>query len=163
LWGCYHGVLLVLHRQLQQVERKFDWNAKAPGWTAIAWIATMALISFGWILFRANSLPQARQMIEGVLSPRSYTTHFLSGSLYALVLALAVGYAIALLVIDALARYSEQSEPAQAFPFGIGIIAFAARWRWFWIPPLYAVALILLFVVTLTRGPSGAQLMYRRF
>jgi alginate O-acetyltransferase complex protein AlgI len=163
LWGCYHGVLLVLHRQLQQVERKFDWNAKAPGWTAIAWMATMALISFGWILFRANSLPQARQMIEGVLSPRSYTTHFLSGSLYALVLALAVGYAIALLVIDALARYSEQSEPAQASPLRIGIIAFAARWRWFWIPPLYAVALILLFVVTLTRGPSGAQLMYRRF
>ena len=27
LWGCYHGVLLVLHRQVQQLQRRFELGA----------------------------------------------------------------------------------------------------------------------------------------
>ena len=42
LWGCYHGVLLVLHRQVQQVQRKFDWTPPAAIWAPISWIATSA-------------------------------------------------------------------------------------------------------------------------
>jgi hypothetical protein len=38
-----------------------------------------------------------------------------------------------------------------------------ARWRWFWIPPLYALALLFLLIVTLTRGASTAQFMYNKF
>ncbi|HEY1482341.1 MAG TPA: hypothetical protein VGF19_06455, partial [Candidatus Acidoferrum sp.] len=64
VWGCYHGVLLVLHRQVQQAVRTFDWDPPAF-WTPLSWIATMALINLGWIFFRANSLPQARQMLLG--------------------------------------------------------------------------------------------------
>jgi hypothetical protein len=29
VWGCYHGVLLVLHRQVQQAGRTFDWDPPA--------------------------------------------------------------------------------------------------------------------------------------
>ncbi len=65
LWGCYHGVLLVLHRQVQQAQRRFDWDPPTKSWLPISWIATMALINLGWIFFRANSLPQARQMLSG--------------------------------------------------------------------------------------------------
>jgi alginate O-acetyltransferase complex protein AlgI len=162
LWGCYHGVLLVLHRQVQQMQRKFEWQAPAVFWEPISWVVTMALINLGWILFRCNSLPQARQMLSSVLSPASYLSHSLSGSLYLLVAALAVGYVIVLLVLDAVGRYPTESEiPEPGSP--PGIVALAARWRWFWIPPLYAVALIFLLIVTLTRGPSTAQFMYRRF
>ena len=46
LWGAYHGVLLVLHRQIQQLQRKFDWSPPAL-WTPISWVATISLISSG--------------------------------------------------------------------------------------------------------------------
>jgi alginate O-acetyltransferase complex protein AlgI len=162
LWGCYHGVLLVLHRQVQQVQRKFDWEAPAAFATLISWIATMALINLGWIFFRGNSVSQVRQMLSAVLSPVSYASHLLTGSLYLLVAALAMGYAIVLLVIGALERYPAEAETSRtsAAP---GVIELMARWRWFWIPPLYTVALLFLIIVTLTRGPGIAQFMYRKF
>jgi alginate O-acetyltransferase complex protein AlgI len=163
LWGCYHGVLLVLHRQVQQLQRyieeKFHWTPPAALWTPISWVATIALVSLGWIFFRANSLLEARQMVSAALSPASYASHFLSGSLYLLVVALAVGYGTVLLVIAALARYSVETE-ALARP---GLIAVIARNRWFWIPPLYVLALLVVGYVTHTRGVDAAQLMYRNF
>ncbi len=182
LWGCYHGGLLVLHRQAQQLQRQFNWEPPATLWTPLSWIATMALINLGWIFFRANSLPQARLMLSAILTPKSYLSQFLSGSLYLLVAAVAAGYAIALFMIDALARYSDRprtsepgSEPASELASelasetgsGAGIIAgmmgLMARWRWYWVPPLYALALIFLLIVTLTRGASTAQFMYNKF
>ena len=111
LWGSYHGVLLVLHRQIQQLQRKFDWSPPAL-WTPISWAATISLISLGWIFFRANNLLQARQMLSAVLSPASYVSHFLSGNLYLLVLTLALGYAVVLLVVETLNGYSVELKPA---------------------------------------------------
>jgi alginate O-acetyltransferase complex protein AlgI len=162
LWGCYHGVLLVSHRLVQQVERRFNWEPPPKLWTAISWITTMALINLGWIFFRANSLPQARQMWLAVLSPASYDSHFLSVSLYLLVGAVAAGYAIVVFVTDTLERHSNAAETSEAASDG-GIVGFMARSRWFWIPPLYALALIFLLIVTLTRGASTAQFMYNKF
>ena len=162
LWGCYHGVLLILHRLVQQVERKLDREPTALLWTPISWIATMVLINLGWILFRANSVPEARQMLAAVLSPASYLWHALSGSLYLLVLSVAAGYAIVLLVIESLDRHRVETEPSQSGS-GQGIVAVLARWRWFWIPPLYALALLFVLIVTLTRGASTAQMMYGNF
>jgi hypothetical protein len=102
-------------------------------------VVTISLISLGWIFFRGNSLVEARQMLSAALSPASYSSHFLSGSLYVLVMALAVGYGIVRLVIETLDRYSVEPdaspEAANAHP-GSRIIALIARNRWFWIPPL---------------------------
>lgn len=164
LWGCYHGVLLVLHRRVEGLERKYDWTPPQVPWTALSWITTISLMNLGWIFFRANSLNQARQMLSAILSPASYGTHFLTGSLYVLVLAVALGYAVVRLVIEALDRYSTDidGEVPQSGPRP-GFITLAVRWRWFWIPPLYAVALVFLLVVTLSRGTSTAQLMYGNF
>lgn len=162
LWGCYHGVLLLLHRQVQQLQRSFNWDPPAKLWTPVSWIATAALVNLGWIFFRANSWPQARQMLAAVLSPTSYSSHFLSESLYLMVAALALGYGIALLVFDALDRCSLEEETAQPDPHP-EIIALLARWRWYWLPPLYALALLFLLIVTLTQGTGTAQFMYRRF
>ena len=101
-------------------------------------------------------------MLSAVLSPVSYQSHFLSESLYLMVAALAVGYGIALLVVDALDRSAVEEEASQTGPRP-EMIALLARWRWYWIPPLYAVALLFLLIVTLTQGASTAQFMYRRF
>jgi lipopolysaccharide export LptBFGC system permease protein LptF len=38
-----------------------------------------------------------------------------------------------------------------------------ARWQWFWIPPLYALAMIFLVMITLTQSGGAGQLMYRGF
>jgi D-alanyl-lipoteichoic acid acyltransferase DltB (MBOAT superfamily) len=162
LWGLYHGVLLVLHRQIEAMQRKFDWTPPAAFWTPISWVVTMALVSLGWIFFRANSLVEARQMLAAVLSPATYSPHFVSGSLYLLVMAMASGYAIVLLVIEVLDRYSIAPDDANA-QSGSGMIAFMARNRWFWIPPLYVLAVLLVAIVTHTRGVDAAQLMYRNF
>jgi D-alanyl-lipoteichoic acid acyltransferase DltB (MBOAT superfamily) len=161
LWGAYHGVLLVLHRQIQQVQRRFDWSPPAL-WTPISWAATISLISLGWIFFRANTLLQARQMMSAVLSPASYVSHFLSGSLYLLILTLALGYAAVVLVIESLNRYPVQPQPTSELSHR-GFVALMAYWRWFWIPPLYVLVSLLLLIATLTQNASTAQFMYRNF
>ena len=156
LWGCYHGVLLVLHRQVQGLERKFDWTPRESLWTPLSWLATIALVNLGWILFRANSIAEGRRMFSAVVSPSSYSAHFLSGSLYALVFGLAAGYAIVLLVVDALDRHAAE-------PDGSQVLAMLARNRWFWLPPLYISILLLVVIITHTRGTDAAQFMYRNF
>jgi alginate O-acetyltransferase complex protein AlgI len=162
IWGCYHGILLVLHRQAQQLQRRFDWQPPAFLWTPLSWSATFALVSLGWIFFRTRSLPKAGQMLSAVLSPASYRSHVVSGSLYLLVALLGCGYAIVLLAIEALDRYSVETGLSHQ-TVGSGIISFLARKRWFWIPPLYAVTLLLVLAVTLNQGPGMSQLMYRAF
>lgn len=161
LWGLYHGVLLVLHRQVQQIQRRLDWEPRRM-WNAMAWITTMALVNLGWIFFRAHSLPQARQMLSAIFSPATYGTHFLSTSLYGLVWSVAVGYGMALMVISAVEEHATEADSAEASPAS-GMVALMARWRWYWLPALYGLALLFLLIVTLTRGASAGQFMYNRF
>ena len=146
IWGCYHGVLLVLHRQVEGLERRFDWTPPAL-WTPLSWITTISVVSLGWIFFRANSLAEAGQMLSAVISPSSYSLHFLSGSLYGLILALAAGYALVMLLGDALERST----------------ALFSRTLWYWMPPLYVLLLLVILVITRSQSVSAAQFMYRRF
>ena len=152
IWGCYHGILLVLHRQVQQGQRRLNWEPPAGPWNVVSWIVTMTLISFGWIFFRANSLAQAAQMLSALLSTSSYAEHFLSSSLYLLVGLLAAGYGTAVLISSKLQPQPEAEGQS-----------FLVRGRWFWIPPLYALAMILLLMITLTQSGGVGQLMYRGF
>jgi alginate O-acetyltransferase complex protein AlgI len=154
IWGLYHGVLLVLHRQLQQLHRKWNWQTSSGLWTLVSWLLTMAVISLGWIFFRANSLAQANRMFSALASPGSYTSHNLSENLYVLVALLAAGYAIVLMVAPKLA-------PAVETPDSRG--GFLLRSKWFWLPPLYALAMMLLLMITLSQDGGAAQLMYRGF
>ena len=159
IWGCYHGVLLVLHRTLQQLQRKLNWHPSSSLWIAFSWLVTMALINLGWILFRAHTLSQAGQMLLAMASPRSYSSHFLTTSLYALVLTMAAGYALVLGV----ARILEQETEASAGASRSTMLALIARWRWFWIPAVYALALLFVLMITLTQEGGTGQLMYRNF
>ena len=162
LWGVYHGVLLVMHRQFQQLQKTLDWEPPAGLWAPLSWFGTMSLISLGWVFFRASSLQQTVQMLSAVFSPASYLSSFLSASLYLLVAALAVGYAAVLLVDEVLESYSSEAEAAPVSSRS-AIIAAIARSRWYWIPPLYGLALLVLLIVTHTQDSGAAQFMYRRF
>lgn len=159
IWGCYHGVLLVSHRLLQQVERRLNWQPPKL-WTPLSWIATAALISLGWIFFRANSMAQARQMLAAIASPGSYASRYLSSSLYLLMAVLSTGYAVVLLVSDALNR---ATVPADASRQHSGLLTLVSRSRWFWLPAVYTLALLVLLMITLTQQGGVGQMMYRSF
>jgi alginate O-acetyltransferase complex protein AlgI len=165
LWGAYHGLLLLLHRQVEGLERSFNWTPPRIPWAALSWVSTISLVNLGWIFFRASSLDQARQMLAAILSPATYRFHLLSGSLYLLVLALAVGYTIALIVIDRLKRVSSGAveDGAPRLDLAKGQMALLARWLWFWLPPLYVLALLFVLMVTRSSGASAAQMMYGNF
>ncbi|MBV8051621.1 MAG: MBOAT family protein [Acidobacteriaceae bacterium] len=159
LWGAYHGLLLVAHRQIQQTKRRFDWEPDPARWTPLSWLVTIVCVSLGWIFFRANSLGEAGTMLSALVSPATYGSHFLSGSLYLLVIGLSLGYAMVSVAAQALNGTSqESSENART-----GLTTLAARWRWYWLPPLYTVTLLFVLMVTLGRGTSTAQFMYGNF
>jgi len=159
IWGFYHGVLLVLHRQIQQLERKVSWEPSGKLWSALSWIATIALISLGWIFFRSNSLSQAKAMLAATISPQDYTSHSLSLSLYALVAALGAGYVLVLLIAGVLDRQAEHAVARAR----TGALTVIARWRWFWLPAVYALALLFVLMITQTQEGGVGQFVYRSF
>lgn len=161
IWGCYHGVLLVLHRLIQQWAPQHEAQAPSGLRASLGWAATAAFISLGWIFFRSGSLAQAGQMLAAIVSPASYTAHFLSLNLYLLVGVLAFGYAIVLRISDAVDRQlqAETSGAASQTTF----LALLVRWRWIWVPSLYLLALLFVFLITHGQEMSAGQLMYRRF
>ena len=160
LFGCYHGVLLIGHRQVQQLEQKLEWHPDSKAWAALSWILTIALVNLGWIFFRANSLSQAGGMISALLSPASYFHHDLHLSLYGLVLGLALAYAVVLVVIDALDAYAERLETTAARR---ELIAVALRDRWVWIAPVWAMACTLVVTLIPHQTRAANVFMYRQF
>jgi alginate O-acetyltransferase complex protein AlgI len=68
LWGLYHGLLLVVAHLL--VER-FPVLKETPS-AAVRWmkrLGTLYLVVLGWVLFRAESLPAALRVLEGMHVP----------------------------------------------------------------------------------------------
>jgi alginate O-acetyltransferase complex protein AlgI len=162
LWGTYHGILLVAHRQIQQLQRKLNWSPSTIWWSALSWVVTISCVSIGWIFFRANSLAQARQMFSSLLAPTTYGSHTLSVSLYLLIGLFALGYALVLFVIDTLDAHLAEPDAAQHRERP-GFAAFVARTRWYWVPPLYSGTLLFALMVTIARGTATAQFMYGNF
>jgi len=72
----------------------------------------------------------------------------------------AVSYGLVVLISAALGGLGSSAERLESRSPAINMLF---RNRWFWIPPLYVIALLLLVIVTHTRGTDAAQLMYRNF
>jgi D-alanyl-lipoteichoic acid acyltransferase DltB (MBOAT superfamily) len=69
VWGAYHGLLLVIHRLLLPGLRKLPSLKNASFnsfWLFVKTGSFFCLLSFGWIIFRANSLVQAGSMIRSI-------------------------------------------------------------------------------------------------
>ena len=158
LWGCYQGALLVAHRLVQQVGRGFNWQPPKI-WTPLSWFATAALVGLGWVFFRANSLEQAQGMLIAIVSPETYSSHFLSSSLYMLIVVLGAGYAAVLLISDSMDRAAQFSGSHEQSD----LMSLLSRWRWFWLPAVYTLALLFVLMVTLTQQGGVGQMMYRSF
>jgi len=160
IWGSYHGVLLVLHRQIQRLRQQLGWVPPERIWAAFSWITSTSLLALGWLFFRASSLQQVREMIAAVFSASSYLSQNLSRELYGIVIVLGLGYAAVLATIDILDRYEMKEELADPLS---RFLARLARNRWYWVLPLYVLALLIVFMITVAQGGSASQLMYRQF
>jgi hypothetical protein len=166
IWGALNAIYIMPSILLRTNRNSLDTVAQGrllPTLKELAGMAiTFGLTVFAWIFFRANSLPQAVQMLSAVFSPASYPSRFLSGSLYLLVFALAASYATVLLLNEVLDRYIAEPGVAPGHS-GSGVVAAIARYRWYWIPPLYGLVLLLVLMVTHSQDAGVGQFMYRRF
>jgi alginate O-acetyltransferase complex protein AlgI len=64
LWGAWHGTgLIVNHWWENHRPRRF----RLPGW--IGWLATLLLVLYGWLLFRAESLDQVLRLTAALGEP----------------------------------------------------------------------------------------------
>jgi alginate O-acetyltransferase complex protein AlgI len=92
LWGTYQGLLLVVHRVIQQFQRRRGIEISGVLANPLSWAVSFGAVSLGWILFRANDLGQAVAMFRAILSPQSYFRPVLAPDYYLLVLVVFLGY-----------------------------------------------------------------------
>ena len=70
IWGALHGGLLVAYWRLRARlgQRRPDEPAGfGPVRVVVGWSLTMALVCIGWVLFRADGVPQALSMVGALL------------------------------------------------------------------------------------------------
>jgi alginate O-acetyltransferase complex protein AlgI len=162
LFGCYQGMLLILHRQAQQVQRRFNWQPSTKAWTTLCWLLTAGFISLGWIFFRADSLSQAGRMVSALLSPAGYVRHVLDASLYLIVLSVAMAYGAVLFAIHALDGYSERLGATELMSRS-GMLAIIVRERLVWVTPIWATVAVLVLTIMTDQSRAANVFMYRLF
>ena len=92
LWGLYQGILLVLHRQWQQLRIRSNWQISQTIMTPLSWLVTFSTICLGWVFFRANTVTQALTMLHAATNLNSYAQATLPADLFILVATLAIAY-----------------------------------------------------------------------
>jgi alginate O-acetyltransferase complex protein AlgI len=81
-WGTYQGVLLVLHRVWERLQARNRSERMALLQSVGGWAITFALISLGWIFFRAHDLHQAGAMLQTLIVPAAYKRILMKGTFY---------------------------------------------------------------------------------
>src|ERR1051325_879759 len=170
LWGPYHGLLLVAHRLGQQMKRQVEFSCPPYLGRILSWSSTFALISLGWILFRAHDVDQAWTMLRSVVSPSSYQQLGLSSGFYILISCMAGGYlvyeAMALLLSHYRARYRDNSQTIPGMSLGhIGseLIEFFAERAWWWKTPILFGFLLLAGRIVFAQGATTEGFVYTLF
>lgn len=72
IWGMYHGICLILHREFRRwSERSATLNRLKgqPVGRLLAVLFTFILVCVGWVLFRAQDLDQAGQILLRMFTP----------------------------------------------------------------------------------------------
>jgi alginate O-acetyltransferase complex protein AlgI len=106
-WGAYHGLFLVLERLLVHRERLAQAGLRAR------LIYMLPATVFGWVLFRAESLPSAYLYWQAMLIPRS-----LEGGLLSEQLLRALTPMTAIVLSVSLLSFAMPREPTAAQWFG---------------------------------------------
>ncbi len=158
MWGTYHGILLVLHRQWQEFRKRmgFEWSGTLA--TAISWWLTFSAVCVGYIFFRAENVRQAFAMLKALTSLHTYRRLTLDHSFYVMTLLAAAGY-FAVIGGGALLDRFEKVSPG---PFGT-LLQTLANERWVWITPVVIVLTLYLSVVFQPGQAETGPVMYALF
>ena len=125
VWGAYHGVLLVAYRALRD-RRGEESRPDTPvaGWAG--WALTFALVTVGWVFFRATSLGEAWRVLSSMAGAHAGAPAVLANHQRLLIAAVAVGGVLAQVWADraADARRERAPRPAPAVvgaPVAVGL------------------------------------------
>jgi alginate O-acetyltransferase complex protein AlgI len=169
MWGTYHGILMVVHRQWQEFRKRvgFEWSGFIP--TLISWALTFSAVCIGYIFFNAKTVPQALGMLKAIVSFRTYRHLTLDRSFCVMTFLAAVGYFTVIggtVLLDRLAeslrKWEENAPGGWAMWFGsaLGILA---NERWVWITPAVLVGALYLSVMFQPGHAETGPVMYALF
>lgn len=103
VWGAFHGVLLVGHWALRS-RRTGERPTPTLALTAAGWAGTFALVTVGWVFFRASTLAEAGRVLASMAGLHGGAPSVLGGQQRLLIVAVAVGGVLAQLWADRLHR-----------------------------------------------------------
>jgi alginate O-acetyltransferase complex protein AlgI len=169
MWGVYHGLLLVLHRQWQEFRKRmgFEWSGAVA--TPISWALTFSAVCVGYIFFRATNMPQAFAMLKAIVTPSTYGHLTLDRSLYLMTFLASAGY---FAVIGSKVLLDRMGDSARSWARNASSIlqvrlgTFAATLadeRWVWITPAVVVLGLYLSVIFQPGQPETGPVMYALF
>jgi len=163
MWGTYHGLLLVLHRQWQEFRKRigFEWSGTLA--TGISWLLTFSAVCIGYIFFRSESVSQAFALLKAIASLHTYTRLTLDRSLYLLTFAAAAGYFAVIgggELIDRVREYARAESAPGRLRTLLGTLADE---RWVWITPLVLVLTLYLSVIFQPGRAETGPVMYALF
>ena len=168
IWGIYHGLLLVAHRQWQEFRKRvgFEWSGFVP--TMISWWITFSAVCIGYIFFNSHTLHQAFGMLKAIASPRRYRHITLDHSFCIMTLVAAIGYFAVIAGSMLLDRIAESAPEWTVSGGGVsalmrnGLQALATE-RWVWIAPIVIVLAIYFSVMFQPGHPDTGPVMYALF
>jgi len=164
MWGVYHGTVLVLHRQWQELRKRtgLPWSGAVPA--LISWGFTFTAVLVGYIFFRSETVPQAFGMLRAVVSPRAYHHPILDRSLYFMTFVAAAGYFAVVAGSALLDRLGEFVRRQQGAPTGWRrLLNAVVQDRWVWITPVVLVLALYLSVIFQPGKAQTGPVMYGLF
>jgi alginate O-acetyltransferase complex protein AlgI len=169
LWGTYHGILLVLHRQWQGFRKRlgFEWTGAVA--MAISWWLTFSAVCVGYIFFRATNTRQSFAMLKALASLDSYHHLTLDHSFYVMTLLAFFGYFAVIGAGALLDRLAEATSARTETANGAlrralaSLFGALARERWVWITPVVVVLALCLSVVFHPGQAETGPVMYALF
>jgi len=122
LWGLFHGLLLIAYRSAQQVSVVRRWLlGTTPVAQALGWALMFHFTCFGWLIFRARSWRQLRDMTGSLFFEFAPSTADLHGIVVPLVL-----FTTPLLLVHACEAYFNDVLVVRRLPIGVRYSVYAA-------------------------------------
>ncbi|HEV2758443.1 MAG TPA: MBOAT family protein [Acidimicrobiales bacterium] len=115
VWGAFHGLLLVGHWALRS-RRAGERPPPTFVLAAAGWAGTFALVTVGWVFFRAPSLAEAGRVLASMAGLNGGAADVLGGHQRLLIVAVAAGCVLAQLWADRLHRAAPAGTPDTAVP-----------------------------------------------
>lgn len=159
LWGTYHGLLLVAHRQWQRVGLRASEHLPRLLTAALSWVGTFAAVSIGWVFFRADDMAQAAILLRHAFAPHHFFAVHLPVSLYGITLLLGVGY----FVVTAASSLLHAAETSATRSRNVRGWQTLSGDSWVWLAPLSLVISLYVFLLLRPTITASGPMLYRLF